>query len=366
MPVNPSPPDWYGILGVDPSASDADIGRAFRRLARRFHPDVGRDSSDAAFSDVARAWEVLGNPSRRADYDRARSGMPSGGIRIPVRRWTAEANGSASVVASGAVEPPLQEPEVTVSLAESVTGTVADLRLPGASVCASCSGTGQTSGGACRACGGQGRHRRQSGSITVNRVCQDCDGTGARPPRRCTVCEGRGWSENARQLSVRIPAGVADGTRLRLRGASGEPSGFARVRVAPDPWFTWEGRDLVLRVPLGVAEAALGTELVAQLPDGPAQITVPPGTGSGARLRVPGRGAPGSRRGDLVAAVEIVWPREINEAERAALEGLAAVERSPRTNWPTAELGTSEGGAAQCHAEPTKDQKGDIRVDDAI
>ena len=367
MGAGPAPPDWYGILGVDPSASDAEIGRAFRALARRLHPDVGPDPSDTAFSEVARAWEVLGNPSRRADYDRARSGMPAGGIRIPVRRWAGAPDGSASVDASPPTGPEPSEVEVTVSLAESVTGTVAHLRLPVTSVCAPCSGTGRTSGGTCPACNGKGRHRRRSGSITINRVCPDCAGTGARPPQRCTVCAGRGWTEGVRQLIVRVPAGVADGTRLRLRSASGEPGGSARVRLLPDPWFSREGRDLVLRVPLGVAEAALGTALTAQLPDGPAEITVPPGTPSGARLRVPGRGVPGPEPGDLVAAVEVVLPQDPTQAERAALERLAAVERSPRENWPAAAgLGT-HGRVPPGHtADEHETQKGDTCVDDAI
>lgn len=367
MPTGPAPPDWYVILGVDPSASDAEIGRAFRALARRFHPDVGPDPSDTAFSEVARAWEVLGDPSRRADYDRTRSGAPTGGIRIPVRRWAADPNGSASVDASQPPGPQPEEVEVSVSLAESITGTVADLRLPAASVCAACSGTGRVSGGACASCGGAGRHRRQSGSITINRVCPDCAGTGARPPRRCADCDGRGWSEKARQLSVRVPAGVADGTKLRLRAASGGPAGYARVRVAPDPWFAREGRDLVLRVPVGVAEAALGTELSAELPDGPATISVPPGSRSGTRLRVSGRGVPGPERGDLVAVVDVVVPPDPSEAERAALESLARVERSPRDTWPAASR--LRNGRIPTPGHPDQEpqnQKGETRVDDAI
>ena len=368
MPRGSAPPDWYGILGVDPSASDAEIGRAFRSLARRFHPDVGPDPSEGNFSDVAAAWEVLGNPSRRADYDRTRSGMPAGGIRIPVRRWAAEPNGSASVDASQPTRPEPEDVDVTVSLAESITGTVSDLRLAVGTVCAPCSGTGRTSGGACATCGGEGRHRRQSGSITINRMCLDCAGTGARPSRQCTVCGGRGWREQARELRVRVPAGVADGTRLRLRSASGEPTGFARVRVAPDPWFSREGRDLVLRVPVGVAEAALGTVLAAQLPDGPAEITVPAGARSGTRVRIPGRGVPGPERGDLVADIEVVLPQDPTEDERAALHGLAAVERNRRGDWPAAADRSPNGSAPRSYQsrEESEDQKGRSHVDDAI
>ena len=365
------PPDWYRILGVDPSASDDEIGRAFRALARRFHPDVGPDPSDRAFSEVARAWEVLGSPSRRADYDRARAGVPTGGIRVPVRRWAAEPNGSASVDASQPTTAEPEEVEVTVSVAESITGTVADVSVPAAAVCGACSGTGRTSGGTCAACGGAGRHRRQSGSITINRVCPDCNGTGARPPRRCTACEGRGWTERARRLSVRVPAGVADGTRLRLRSASGEATGYARVRVAPDPWFSRQGRDLVLRLPLGVAEAALGTALAARLPDGAAEIIVPPGTRQGDRLRVAGRGVPGPEPGDLVVAVEVVLPHAPDERERAALATLAAVERSPRHGWPAAADRTGDDcapvtGDAHQQKQAKQERKETVHVDDAI
>ncbi|HET9732254.1 MAG TPA: J domain-containing protein [Acidimicrobiales bacterium] len=353
MAAGSVPPDWYGILGVDPSASDAEIGRAFRALARRFHPDVGPDSSHGNFSDVARAWEVLGNPARRADYDRTRAGMPGGGVRIPVRRWAGEPDGPASMAASQPTGAEPEEVEVAVSFAESIAGTVAKIRLPAASVCVSCSGTGRVSAGACSSCGGDGGHRRQSGSITINRVCPDCAGTGARPPRPCRACQGRGWAESARELSVRVPGGVTEGSRLRLRSASGEAAGFARVRVGPDPWFSRAGRDLVLRLPLGLGEAALGTVVVVQLPDGPAEVTVPPGTGSGTRLRVPGRGVPGGERGDLVASVEVVVPHAPNAAERAALEALAAVERSPRDpSWPAARGPSANGRAPKpSHAE---------------
>lgn len=330
--------DWYSILGVDPSASDADIGRAFRSLARRHHPDVGPHPSDALFSDVARAWEVLGDPARRADYDRRRNSAPAG-MQIPVRRW-----------ATGRREPPAVDPnlddpegeehrdiEVPVSFMEALGGTITKVSLPRATTCAECAGSGQRSSARCPRCSGRGRVQRQSGSIVINHICKVCDGTGALPPQACRACGGRGWQQHHRALSVKIPAGVSDGTRLRMRWpTSGRPAGYARVRIRPDEWFSRDGADVVLRLPLRVSEAALGCSIPASLPDGPVQITVPPGTQPGDRIRVPGRGLPGRRDGSLIVVADVVIPRQPQPQEVAALVALAAASPDPRRDWPAA------------------------------
>jgi len=343
----PGEPDWYEILGVDSSASDAEIGRAFRALARRFHPDAGSEASGHRFSDVARAYEVLGHPNRRADYDRYRSGVPRGGVTIPVRRWAGTAEGPAVDPSSGpGTWAEDFEVDLSVSLVESVTGTTARVRLPQPAVCGDCAGSGRRSGGPCGECGGDGGRRRQSGSISINLVCATCGGSGARPAQTCGACAGRGWREQHRELTVRVPAGVGEGTRLRLRSPSGGAAGFARVRLQEDRWFAREGRDLVLRLPLTVAEAALGTAVTATLPDGPAAIAVPAGTAPGTRIRVPGRGVPGRPPGDLVAAVEVVLPLHPDDAERAALEALRAVSPNPRHDWPAAPVGGHYSGQA--------------------
>lgn len=355
----PGEPDWYEILGVDPSAGDAEIGRAFRALARRFHPDAGSEGSGNRFSDVARAYEVLGHPTRRADYDRSRSGLPTGGITIPVRRWaagTAEGPVVDPSAGAGTLAEDL-EVDLQVSLAESVTGTTARIQLPQAAVCGECSGSGRRSGGPCAECGGEGRRRRQSGSISINLVCPACGGSGARPTQPCPACHGRGWREEVRELTVRVPAGVGEGTRLRLRAPSGGAVGFARVRLQEDRWFVREGRDLVLRLPLTVAEAALGTVVTASLPGGPAEIPVPAGTTSGSRIRVPGRGVSGSPPGDLVAAVEVVLPLNPDEAERAALEALRAVSPNPRHDWPAAPAAEGSGRAGHGSEQVTPTTK---------
>ncbi|HET9731681.1 MAG TPA: J domain-containing protein [Acidimicrobiales bacterium] len=327
--------DWYTILGVRPEASDDEIGRAFRSLARRYHPDVGGEPSPGRFSDVAQAWEVLGQPSSRADYDRRR--RAPAGVSIPVRRWASRAGGAPKVDTSTTDEGVGEdaETEVSISFAESITGTLARVSLPRAAICEDCSGSGHRSPGPCTACGGAGRHRRQSGSISITTVCSFCAGTGARPRQPCAVCESRGWQYRSRELSVRVPPGVGEGTKLRLRSPStGAPAGIARVTIRPDPWFSRDGHDLVLRLPVSVPEAVLGCHLTAVLPDGPVEIAVPPGAANGDRLRVTGRGVPGSERGDLLLVVEVVMPDPANADQRAALEALAASTGDPRAGWP--------------------------------
>jgi molecular chaperone DnaJ len=343
MPLGSSPGlDWYDILGVDPSASDAEIGRAFRSLARRFHPDSGSEHSSRQFSDIAQAYEVLRDPSRRAAYDRTRAPGPTGGVRIPVRRWAAPPRQTPSVDTSETSEEASAlddntEVEVAISFWESVSGTVTKVDLPRAAICGECSGTGRRSPGPCPTCGGEGRHQRQPGAIRITHICTDCAGTGARPRQRCSACEGRGWREAPSQLTVRVPAGVTEGTKLRLRSSNGQAVALARVAIRPDLWFSRDGRDIVLRLPLNLAEAALGTTIRAALSDGPIQVEVPPSTRHGDRLRVPGRGLPGSPPGDLVAVAEIVMPQRPSLEERGALETLLSVSANPRRGWPAAE-----------------------------
>jgi molecular chaperone DnaJ len=340
MAVGSSPGlDWYDILGVDHSASDAEIGRAFRSLARRFHPDSGPEPSNRQFSDVAQAYEVLRDPSRRAAYDRARAPGPAGGIRIPVRRWAAPPRQTPSVDTSETSEEASAldtEVEVTISFWESVSGAVTKVDLPRAAICEDCSGTGRRSPGPCPTCGGEGRHQRQPGPIRITHICTDCAGTGARPPQPCRTCKGQGWREVPRQLTVRVPAGVTEGTKLRLRSSNGQAVALGRVAIRPDRWFSRDGRDIVVRLPLNLAEAALGTTIRAALFDGPFQVEVPPATRHGDRLRVPGRGFPGSPPGDLVAVAELVMPDQPGPEERDALEALLAVSANPRSGWPAA------------------------------
>lgn len=351
--------DWYEILGVDPSVSDAELGRAFRALARRYHPDRGPDASHSRFSDVARAWEVLGDPASRADYDRRRVTPAGRGIGIPVRRWAASSRQPPKVdgytTAAGRLPDDI---EIAVSFADALNGALVKVALPAPAACEACEGRGLYTQGTCPTCAGQGRHERPSGSITITYVCSDCHGRGTLPPETCRACSGNGWRRSSRELTVRVPAGVADGTRLRIKApASGETAGYARVRILPDPSMRREGSDLVLRLPVTVPEAVLGCRVAAFLPIGPVDFEVPAGVRTGTRLRLPGRGVT-AWAGELVAEVEVVLPQDPSDEQRAALDTLAATSPNPRARLPVftadgAVTTPADTGGGDGHESPT-------------
>lgn len=256
--------------------------------------------------------------------------------RIPVR------SGPGATLAG-----PMQEPDIDVvvelTLSQAVAGTTLSTEVIRSSPCPDCHGTGVwRAEAACTACGGAGVHTRQSGGIAIRQVCTACDGLGRAAPVQCVACGGAGAASRPAQVTIRIPPGVQDGTRLRVpkigavrRGPEGLAEGdlYAVVKVAPDPLFERHGADLSVRVPVTLAEAALGATIaVPTVEGGTLTIRVPPGTKHGRTLRVQGRGvAIGGTRGDLLVKVELDVPSELNAGQRAALEAFAAAtEASPR------------------------------------
>ncbi len=345
--------DLYDILGVAHDAGPADIRRAYRRLARRFHPGInpGDPEARARFDQVTAAFETLGDPERRQKYDRGeRDADPAGpsvsafgfeGFDFSVRVEAREAGptfgdlfGDVLARTPGQGVPAGQEPGadlhsvLTVSFAESMSGTERSVAVTREVPCRTCGGSGRlpVEPVTCAACHGRGQVRAARGHMVFTRACEACQGTGVRRDVACRSCQGEGIEPHAESLHVHVPAGVADQAQVRVpgRGHAGRRGGRAgdlvlTVRVEPDPMFRREGDDLHLVVPVALHEAALGAKIEIPTVDGPVRLRVPPCTQPGQRLRLRERGAPSlrtGRRGDLIVEVKLVLPALLDERSK--------------------------------------------------
>ena len=339
--------DYYDVLGVPRGASDAEIKKAFRRLARELHPDVS-DAPDAEerFRAVAQAYEVLSNAETRDLYDRfGHAGLRRGGYTptdfdlgnlsdIFAAFFGDDVFGPAS---GGRARGADVAADVEIDLAEAARGATRTVTFPVAVPCRACTGSGVEPGttpATCPACGGSGRlqHVSQSifGQFVRTQSCQRCGGRGRIVDHPCTTCAGEGRTREDRSLDVDIPAGIHDGQRIRLSGrghtgAHGGRSGdvFVRVRVRPDERFSRRGDDLVSQVDLTFTQAALGARVSVPTLDGDVELEFEPGTHPGEVRVLRGRGMPvlqGFGRGDQHVLVNVVVPRRLSGEQRRALE----------------------------------------------
>ncbi len=342
--------DLYVVLGLSHGASETEIKRAYRRLARRYHPDInpGDRLAETRFRQILDAYETLIDPQRRSRYDsgqgadahedRRRSGFE--GFDFSARGVDHSATFGdlfAEVLTERGTRRPEQErgadlhQEVRLSFEEALAGVERPVTVARRENCRACAATGvtRTSPGPCPLCQGQGAVRTVRGHMVFSRSCGACGGSGQLRPRACEVCAGIGQDTRSETVAVRIPAGVADGDRVRVPGAGnaglrGGPPGdlFITVHVAPHPTLRREGDDLHAVVPIAIHEAALGARVEIATPDGPARLRVPPGTQSGQRFRLRERGAPSARdgrRGDLVIEVRLVLPKLLDERSKELL-----------------------------------------------
>lgn len=346
--------DFYIVLGVDRGASLLEVKKAYRRLARRLHPDVnpGDDRAAVRFREIAEAYATLSDPERRQRYDLV-------GYEAPmVEGQTAGFEGfdfSASVFAnqqstfgdlfaevlrseSARAVAPERGHDLHLSLSltfdQAADGGEFHLPVVRQATCGECAGTGSLSVAAakCPSCDGVGSLRTARGHMLFTRRCERCDGTGVLNARGCPGCGGAGSVSRASQVAVPVPAGIGDGTKIRVAGQGsagrrGGPPGdvYVTVHVAPHPLFTREGDDLHLVVPVAVHEAALGARVEVPTIHGSARMRVPPGTQSGQRIRLRGRGLPSPRtgqRGDLVVEVRLALPRTLDERSKMLLKQL--------------------------------------------
>ena len=340
--------DYYEILGVSRSASDADIKKAFRRLARERHPDVS-DAGDAEerFRELVEAYEVLSKPESRSLYDRfGHAGLRRGGFQprdfdvsslsdIFAAFFGDELFGSGGA-RRGARGPDL-EVEVEVELVEAARGTTRQVTFPVAVGCGRCGGDGAEPGTTptvCETCGGSGRVRRVATSVFGEFVrtqgCPGCAGTGRLLTNPCEECRGEGRIVEERTLDLQVPAGIHDGQRIRIsgeghagadRGRSGDA--YVLIRVRPDPRFVRDGNDILATVELTLTQAALGASLPVPTLDGDVDLQFEPGTQAGEIVVLRGRGMPvlqGFGRGDQRVLVNVLVPRRLTADQRRLLE----------------------------------------------
>jgi molecular chaperone DnaJ len=328
----------YDRLGVESDATDADITSAYRRLAREHHPDTNRGGPRQAFTELTDAYDVLRDPARRRAYDDARrvradaATAAAGGVRIPVRHVTTSGGGAGERARQVARPGRAPEVELPLTFEQAALGTTAVLAIEADDPCGACRGNGLTTAGAtpCATCGATGSTTRRSGGITIRAECAACGGSGRGRPDACPECAGAGHRRQTIEVGVRVPAGVDTGTRLRIPVPGGTEV-IGVVRVSPHPYFTRNGNDLHLRVPVTVAEAMLGGVITVPTLDDAVAIRLPAGTPHGRTLRVRGKGVPHPEgTGDLLATVDVVIATDLNPAQRAALEAFAAATESPR------------------------------------
>ena len=358
--------DLYEVLGVSKGASQDEIKKAYRKLARQYHPDKnpGDQEAEERFKEVQGAYDVLSNSEKRKQYDQFGSRVFSGagGPRGGNFQWSGNIGdlgdlsdlfgdifgGARSSSPRGRSQRGERgrdvEVQVNLSFEDSLKGLTTKIPVELETSCSVCKGTGAepgTSPKICPECRGRGVVSESQGLFALSQPCPRCGGNGTVVEQPCRKCSGTGRERRTKRYPVKIPAGVKDGTQIRLKGKGeagygGGPAGDLIVvtKVAPSPLFKRRGADLILEVPVTYAEAALGANVEIPTPEGRISLKVPPGSEDGKLLRVKGRGAPklnGGGKGDLLARVRLVVPKKLTKAEREALENLQKVSReNPR------------------------------------
>jgi molecular chaperone DnaJ len=383
--------DFYAALGVPKDASAEEIKKAYRKLARKYHPDAnkGEAAAEERFKEISEAYDVLSDEKRRKEYDEARSLFAGGGFRMPGGARTGTGTGDFSfdlgdllggmggaggtgglgdlfggIFRGGGRGTTTRtgvprrgadlESEVTLSFPDAVKGVTVPLRLSTPQTCGTCYGSGARPGTAprvCPNCEGTGTVSRNQGGFGFAEPCRECRGRGLIVDDPCPTCHGTGRVTAERTMTVRIPAGVADGQKIRLKGKGtpgerGAPGGdlIVTVHVTRHPVFGRSGDNLTVTVPVTFPEAALGATISVPTLDGaPVTVRLPAGTASGRTLRVRGRGVrrKDGTRGDLLVTVEVAVPQRLSGKAKEALENFAAESSED----PRAHLSATASGA---------------------
>ncbi len=342
----------YESLGVPKNATQDEIKKAYRKLARQYHPDKkpGDKEAEERFKEIQGAYDVLSDPEKRKRYDTFGSANGRGGPGQGGFTWSTTEGfdfGDLGDLFGGLfgggrsrAEPRSQrgndvEVQVNLSFEDALNGVETKIPVALELACHTCGGSGAKPGTApkvCPQCDGRGVVAESQGFFALSQPCPRCRGNGTVIEEPCRTCRGTGRERRTKRYTVKIPAGAKDGTRIRLKGKgeagwNGGPAGdlYVITRVEQSKVFTRRGDDLIVEVPVPYADAALGTTASVPTPDGPVSVKIPAGSEDGKLLRVRGKGAPrlkGSGRGDLIARVRISVPKKLSKRERELLEEL--------------------------------------------
>jgi molecular chaperone DnaJ len=373
--------DYYEVLGVARNAADSEIKSAYRKLALKYHPDrnPGDKQAEEHFKEAAEAYSVLADAQKRAAYDRfghagVGAGAGAGGFDPTI---FADFNdifgnlgdffGFGDIFGGGRRRGGPQRGsdlryDLEISFEEAARGSETTIQIPREETCETCNGSGAapgTSAETCPQCKGRGQLRFQQGFLTIARPCHVCHGSGRIITKPCTTCRGTGRTTNERKITVKIPAGIATGQRLRLygegeHGGAGGPAGdlYVVVHVQEHPFFHREGDDLYCEVPVNFPTLALGGEIEIPTLTDPEAVTIPAGTQSGARFKLRGKGMPnvgGRGKGDLYVVVRAAIPKKLTKDQKKLVEQLAATMNPERID------ATSGDGAEKPFFEKVKD-----------
>jgi len=356
--------DYYSTLGTARDASADDLKKAYRKLAMQFHPDrnPGDKQAEARFKEVSEAYDVLKDEQKRAAYDRyghaafENGGGQAGGFDFGGAGLGDIFDQMFGQFGGGRGRGPRAGSDiraaVEIDLADAFAGTKAQLRVPTRVSCEACAGTGSESrdraAETCPTCGGAGKVRMQQGFFLVERTCVTCGGRGHTIKNPCRICQGNGTVQRERTLSVQIPAGVEDGTRIRLSG-EGEAGGpgaqpgdlYVHVGIRPHEIFQRDGANIFCRVPLRMTQAALGTEVEVPAIDGTkARVKIPAGTQTGEQFRLRGKGFSvlrSAQRGDMYIQVAVETPQSLTRRQRELLEEFEAEAKGHGKGSPESE-----------------------------
>ena len=353
--------DYYEVLGLSKGASDDEIKRAYRKLAKQYHPDVNKaPDAEAKFKEINEAYEVLSDPQKKSTYDQfGHAGMDGAGFGSGFGGMNFDDLGDifSSFMGggfgssfggfgsrrqrSGPLKGDDRYMSIDIDFLDSIHGIEKTINISVDKMCESCKGSGAASPSdieTCPTCKGTGRVVRQSrtpfGVVQQQTVCPDCNGTGKHIKKRCPECNGEGYIRKKEQVNVSIPAGISSGQQVRVsgygeRGENGGPNGdlYIEVRVRQHKYFVREGNDIYVKVPISSVEATLGTEIDVPTCYGDVSLTIPAGCQPGQQLRLKGRGVKdlrSSSMGDQYVEIEVTIPKKLSKNEKDLYEKLLA------------------------------------------